>query len=67
MIWQLVLLAAFGSVQAHTIFQEVLVNGASQGHKQGIRVPSYDGSVDILEIFASSKRWLTLWIVQFMM
>ena len=29
--------------QAHTIFQEVYVNGVSQGHEVGVRVPSYDG------------------------
>lgn len=28
---------------AHTIFQELYVNGVSQGHLQGIRVPDYDG------------------------
>lgn len=28
---------------AHTIFQELWVNGVSQGHMNGIRVPDYDG------------------------
>lgn len=32
-----------GAVSAHTIFQEVYVNGVDQGHLQGIRYPSYDG------------------------
>nr|QYF11365.1 LPMO9A [Pleurotus djamor] len=31
---------------AHTIFQELHVNGVSQGHKVGIRVPSYDGPIE---------------------
>lgn len=30
-------------VLAHTIFQELYVNGISAGHTQGIRVPTYDG------------------------
>ncbi|TFK74854.1 hypothetical protein BDN72DRAFT_892857 [Pluteus cervinus] len=30
---------------AHTIFQELYVNGVSQGHQQGIRVPDYDGPI----------------------
>jgi len=33
------------SAAAHTIFQEVYVNGADQGHITGIRVPSYDGPI----------------------
>jgi cellulase len=41
----LIVLAAASGVVAHTIFQEVLVNGVSQGHLAGVRVPSYDGSV----------------------
>jgi len=41
----LVLAGLAGSTLAHTIFQEVLVNGASQGHKQGVRVPNYDGPI----------------------
>lgn len=32
-----------GAVSAHTIFQELYVNGVSQGHLQGIRMPDYDG------------------------
>ncbi|TFK33096.1 glycoside hydrolase [Crucibulum laeve] len=38
-----VLLAS--SVSAHTIFQQLYVNGASQGHLTGIRVPDYDGPI----------------------
>jgi len=30
---------------AHTIFQEVYVNGVDQGHINGIRVPDYDGPI----------------------
>ena len=37
------LVALAASTQAHTIFQELYVNGASQGHLNGIRVPDYDG------------------------
>ncbi|KIP03690.1 carbohydrate-binding module family 1 protein [Phlebiopsis gigantea 11061_1 CR5-6] len=33
------------SSSAHTIFQEVYVNGVDQGHENGIRVPTYDGPV----------------------
>ncbi|KLO15958.1 glycoside hydrolase family 61 protein I [Schizopora paradoxa] len=33
------------SVAAHTIFQEVYVNGVDQGHLTGIRVPDYDGPI----------------------
>ncbi|KAG8804981.1 hypothetical protein FRC17_005791, partial [Serendipita sp. 399] len=29
----------------HTIFQEVYVNGVSQGHLKGIRYPTYDGPI----------------------
>jgi lytic cellulose monooxygenase (C1-hydroxylating) len=36
-------------VSAHTIFQELYVNGVSQGSTVGIRVPDYDG-VSLLEI-----------------
>jgi len=41
------LLSAFavGSASAHTIFQELYVNGADQGHLNGIRVPDYDGPI----------------------
>lgn len=31
------------AVAAHSIFQELYVNGVSQGHLVGIRVPDYDG------------------------
>ncbi|KAJ8521667.1 hypothetical protein ONZ45_g1661 [Pleurotus djamor] len=31
---------------AHTIFQELHVNGVPQGHKVGIRVPWYDGPIE---------------------
>ncbi|KAF9007093.1 glycoside hydrolase [Cyathus striatus] len=34
-----------GSASAHTIFQEVYVNGVDQGHINGIRVPDYDGPI----------------------
>jgi hypothetical protein len=37
------LLASAGSAAAHTIFQELYVNGVSAGHNTGIRVPSYNG------------------------
>jgi lytic cellulose monooxygenase (C1-hydroxylating) len=36
-------------VLAHTIFQEVLVNGASQGRLQGVRYPTYDGYVNSMK------------------
>lgn len=32
-----------GAASAHTIFQEVYVNGVDQGHLNGIRYPNYDG------------------------
>ncbi|THV03901.1 glycoside hydrolase family 61 protein I [Dendrothele bispora CBS 962.96] len=32
-------------VSAHSIFQQVYVNGVSQGHLTGIRVPDYDGPI----------------------
>nr|UPO25264.1 lytic polysaccharide monooxygenases [Pleurotus ostreatus] len=35
-----------GTAYAHTIFQELWVNGVSQGHKVGIRVPDYDGPIE---------------------
>ncbi|GJE95942.1 glycoside hydrolase family 61 protein [Phanerochaete sordida] len=41
----LVLAALTMSSSAHTIFQEVYVNGVDQGHINGIRVPTYDGPV----------------------
>ncbi|KAH9846115.1 glycosyl hydrolase family 61-domain-containing protein [Lenzites betulinus] len=42
----LVALAAFASsAYAHTIFQELYVNGVDQGHLTGIRVPDYDGPI----------------------
>ncbi|ESK95764.1 endoglucanase ii [Moniliophthora roreri MCA 2997] len=34
-----------GYASAHAIFQELYVNGASQGHLVGIRVPDYDGPI----------------------
>ncbi|KAL7273452.1 hypothetical protein RUND412_003688 [Rhizina undulata] len=37
--------ALIGSSAAHTIFQELYVNGVSQGHLTGIRVPDYDGPI----------------------
>ncbi|KAJ7499931.1 glycoside hydrolase family 61 protein I [Mycena latifolia] len=33
------------SVHAHTIFQQMYVNGVSQGHLTGIRVVDYDGPI----------------------
>ncbi|KAF5382565.1 hypothetical protein D9615_002884 [Tricholomella constricta] len=33
------------SVSAHSIFQELWVNGVSQGHLNGIRVPDYNGPI----------------------
>ncbi|KAJ7676162.1 glycosyl hydrolase family 61-domain-containing protein [Mycena rosella] len=33
------------SVYGHTIFQQMYVNGVSQGHLTGIRVPDYDGPI----------------------
>ncbi|KAF9013332.1 glycoside hydrolase [Cyathus striatus] len=33
------------SVSSHTIFQELWVNGLSQGHQEGIRIPTYDGPI----------------------
>ncbi|KAF8158210.1 glycoside hydrolase family 61 protein I [Crassisporium funariophilum] len=33
------------SVSAHSIFQELYVNGVSAGHTVGIRVPDYDGPI----------------------
>ncbi|KAI0260244.1 glycoside hydrolase family 61 protein I [Gloeopeniophorella convolvens] len=38
-------LALTASASAHTIFQEVYVNGVDQGHINGIRVPTYDGPI----------------------
>ncbi|KAF7290218.1 CBM1 domain-containing protein [Mycena indigotica] len=39
-------LAASASLaSAHTIFQQAYVNGVSQGHLTGIRVPDYDGPI----------------------
>ncbi|KAF9533056.1 glycoside hydrolase [Crepidotus variabilis] len=42
-IASVVFFASSGS--AHTIFQELWVNGVSAGHQVGIRVPSYDGPI----------------------
>lgn len=37
-------LTVFGALaSAHTIFQEVYVNGVDQGHMVGLRDPDYDG------------------------
>ncbi|PVI04323.1 lytic polysaccharide monooxygenase [Periconia macrospinosa] len=38
-------LALLASASAHTIFQELWVNGVAQGHTKGIRVPTYDGPI----------------------
>ncbi|EPS36434.1 hypothetical protein H072_10025 [Dactylellina haptotyla CBS 200.50] len=37
---------AIGTASAHTIFQEVWVNGVAQGHIVGVRVPTYDGPIN---------------------
>ncbi|KAF4313397.1 hypothetical protein SLS57_009457 [Botryosphaeria dothidea] len=37
--------ALVAAASAHTIFQELYVNGVSQGHTTGIRVPEYDGPI----------------------
>jgi len=42
-IGSVVALAA--SASAHTIMQQIYVNGVSQGHINGIRVPTYDGPI----------------------
>ncbi|KZW01401.1 hypothetical protein EXIGLDRAFT_760893 [Exidia glandulosa HHB12029] len=39
------LAAAVTGASAHTIFQQVYVNGVAQGHTTGIRVPTYDGPI----------------------
>ncbi|KAF7433712.1 hypothetical protein PC9H_005675 [Pleurotus ostreatus] len=36
---------AASAAQAHSIFQELYVNGVSAGHTVGIRVPDYDGPI----------------------
>ncbi|PPQ92863.1 hypothetical protein CVT25_004351, partial [Psilocybe cyanescens] len=38
-------LLSIGSVSTHTIFQELYVNGLSQGRLNGIRVPNYNGPI----------------------
>ncbi|KAK0187966.1 glycosyl hydrolase family 61-domain-containing protein [Armillaria mellea] len=45
MLTYLTLLFYAASVSAHTIFQELYVNGVDQGHINGIRVPDYDGPI----------------------
>ncbi|KAF9457389.1 glycosyl hydrolase family 61-domain-containing protein [Collybia nuda] len=40
-----VLAVLAASASGHTIFQELHVNGVSQGHLNGIRVPDYDGPI----------------------
>ncbi|KAF7770773.1 CAZyme family AA9 [Agaricus bisporus var. burnettii] len=39
------LISLISVVFAHSIFQELHVNGVSQGHMVGIRVPDYDGPI----------------------
>lgn len=39
---------------AHTIFQDLYVNGVGQGHMVGIRVPDYDGVRTKLYFFLGS-------------
>ncbi|EEB92275.1 hypothetical protein MPER_09241 [Moniliophthora perniciosa FA553] len=41
----IILLALTASASAHTIFQQLYVNGEDQGHLEGIRVPDYDGPI----------------------
>jgi len=41
----LVFVTFVATSSAHSIFQEVYVNGVDQGHINGIRVPSYDGPI----------------------
>ncbi|KAG7442955.1 uncharacterized protein BT62DRAFT_982159 [Guyanagaster necrorhizus] len=45
MFTYLTLLFYAAIVSAHTIFQELYVNGVDQGHETGIRVPDYDGPI----------------------
>ncbi|EMD39566.1 glycoside hydrolase family 61 protein [Gelatoporia subvermispora B] len=37
--------ALVSSASAHTIFQEMYVNGVDEGHEVAIRVPTYDGPI----------------------
>jgi hypothetical protein len=53
------LLALASGASAHTIFQQMYVNGVSPGHQVGIRVPSYDG-VRSLSCFFPYIRELTM-------
>ncbi|KAJ1303822.1 hypothetical protein OPQ81_008244 [Rhizoctonia solani] len=39
------LFAVAGCASAHTIFQEIFVNGVSQGNHNCMRLPSYDGPI----------------------
>ncbi|KAF7310249.1 Glycoside hydrolase family 61 protein I [Mycena indigotica] len=41
----LALAASAAVARGHTIFQQAYVNGVSQGHLTGIRVPDYDGPI----------------------
>jgi len=41
----LALVALAASVSAHTIFQELYINGASNGLGYGLRLPTYDGPI----------------------
>lgn len=43
-----------GVASAHTIFQELWVNGVDQGVLTGIRVPDYDGVSLVLPMLYSS-------------
>ena len=53
-----------GLASAHTIFQEVYINGVDQGHLVGLRDPDYDGVSDLIIVCprfpTSSSRSLTL-------
>jgi hypothetical protein len=45
------LFALASGASAHTIFQQMYVNGVSPGHQVGIRVPSYDGVRSLSHLF----------------
>jgi hypothetical protein len=53
------LFALASGASAHTIFQQMYVNGVSPGHQVGIRVPSYDGVRSLSHLFRCSRE-LTL-------
>ena len=49
-----------GSASAHTIFQQLWVNGVGQGYNNGIRVPDYDGVRIQLARVSATKLMLCL-------